>query len=242
MRTTFGLACMFGAATAAEFSFLSTAMDTFKESDVYQNWPTTRGDVKANIAANPKAYGQMDIAPLSNYHRAAGEQAHHNMMAQRQRLGMAAVGTGPVVGQDYSTLNSRAGMTLNIAQGLAYNPNNNSCYNALESFIISLDTSSDIMKKMYIPAFWAEAQVQSQDLFAITSMLYVDCALSKMFTTVSHLFSSEGVSELSGRMLGAYPFEIRKCQECYNDPDSFDTAERGFRYGKCLSVVLNYTI
>ncbi len=238
MRTTFGLALMFGAASAAEFNFLNT----FTESDLYKNWPTTRGDVKANIAANPKKYGQMEIQPLSAHHRANAEQAHHNMMAQRQRLGMAAVGQGPVVGQDYSQLNSGAGMVLNIAQGLAYNPNNNNCYNALESFIISLDTSSDIMKKLYIPAFWAEAQVQTQDLFAITSMLYVDCALSKMFTTISHLFSSEGVSELSGRVMGAYPFEIRKCQEAWNNKSEFDTAERGYRYGQCLGIILNYSI
>ena len=164
------------------------------------------------------------------------------MMAQRQRLGMAAVGGGPVVGQDYSQLNSSAGMILNIAQGLAYNPSNNNCYFALESFIISWDTSSDILKKMYIPAFWAEAQVQTQDLISISSVLYVDCALSQMFNTITHLASTEGVSELTGRVVGAYPFEISRCQEAYRNPEKFDTAERGFRYGKCLSILLNYSI
>lgn len=155
---------------------------------------------------------------------------------------MAAVGTGPVVGQDYAQLNSSAGMILNVAQGLAYNPQNNTCYGALESFIIASDTSSDIMKKLYIPAFWAEAQVQTQDLMAISSMLYVDCKMSKAFTTISHIFSTEGVSELSGRVVGAYPFEIRDCQEKWNNSDNFSTAERGFSYGKCLSIFLNYTI
>lgn len=239
MRSTFGLALMAASAMAAEFSLLSA----FTESDLYQNWPTTRADVKANIAANPHKYGVgRKMEPLSVSHRAHAETAHHNVMARRERLGLAQVGTGPIVGQDYSQLNSSAGMVLNIAQGLAYNPQNNQCYYALESFIISLDTSSDIFKKLYIPAFWAEGQVQTQDLLAISSMLYIDCKVSKAFTTISHIFSSEGVSELGGRVAGAYPFEIRKCQEAWGNKEEFDTAERGYRYGKCLSIILNYTI
>lgn len=246
MRSAFGIALMTASACAAEFSLMETAANNawtaFTQTETYQNWPTTRGDVKANIAANPLQYGQRKVAPLSVHHRTRAEQAHHNVMATRSRLGMAAVGTGPVVGQDYAQLNSTAGMILNIAQGLAYNPQNNQCYYALESFIIASDTSSDIFKKLYIPAFWAEGQVQTQDLMAISSMLYVDCKMSKAFTTISHIFSSEGVSELGGRVMGAYPFEISDCIEKWNNSDAYDTSKRGYSYGKCLSVILNYSI
>ena len=134
-------------------------------------------------------------------------------------------------------------MTLNILSGMTYNDSNDSsCYNAAESFIISLDTGSDIFAKMYIPAYWAEAQVQGQDLTAITSALYVDCNVDKFFNTVTHLASSEGVSELGGRIVGAWLFEIDRCRDAYSNSESYTAQERGKAYGKCVSIFFNYTI
>merc|ERR1712110_976026 len=141
------------------------------------------------------------------------KEAHHNIQATRQRLGLAQVGMGgPLVRQNYAELQSGAGFILNLLSGMTYNEGNESnCYNAAESLIIAIDTGSDILKKMYIPAFWAEAQVTSQDFISIIAGVYVDCNLDKAFNTATELFTSEGLSQLSGRVLGAWPFEISQC-------------------------------
>lgn len=229
MRTTFAIATFLAAANASLFTEVRDAIQSFE--------PTTRADAKRTIAEHDR-----HVQPLNKMQRHAAVEAHHSLMARRERLGLPKVGASPVVGQDFERLNSASGFILNVAQGLSYNPGDNQCYFTLEDLIISLDTTSDIVKKLYIPAFWAEAQVQSQDLVAISSATYVDCSLDKVFNTATHLFTTEGASELVGRVAGAFPFEIRKCQEAYNNPEKFTTAERGFRYGKCLSIVLNYTI
>ena len=138
-------------------------------------------------------------------------------MAQRERLGLAMVGQGPNVEQSYAELNSKSGFMLNLLTGMAYNGDatNSRCYGAAESFIISLDTSTDIFKKLYKPAYWAEAQIQGQDLLAITSGLYIDCSLDKVFTTLKYIATSEGISTASGRLTGAFPFEIKDCKQAY---------------------------
>ena len=97
------------------------------------------------------------------------------------------------------------------------------CYDAAESFIIGLDTTTDIFSKLYIPAYWAEGQVQFQDITAISSALFVDCNLDKMFTTLTHLATSEGVSELTGRVAGAAFFEFSKCADAWSNSDAYSS-------------------
>ena len=221
-------------------------MNPFKDFKV-----TTRHSVNEKIRKN-----KHKVTPLNSHQRSRVIEAHHSMLGQRKRLGMPLVGagprrhiagdsdSGPRVGQDYAALNSTSGFILNLLTGMTYGDNggDSKCYNAAESFIISTDTSSDIIKKLYITAYWAEAQVTLQDFIAISSGLFVDCQLTQLFNTVSHLASSEGVSQVGGRVAGALPFEMSRCIETYNDPDSFNTQEKGYRYGKCLSIILNYTI
>ena len=127
---------------------------------------------------------------------------------------------------------------------MAYNGDatNSKCYNAAEDMIISLDTSTDVFKKLWIPAYLAEAQIQIQDLTAILAATYIDCSIDKIFLTLASLASSEGVASASGRVTGALPFEIRKCQSAYQNPKWYSTSEKGIIYGNCLSIVLNYTI
>lgn len=165
-------------------------------------------------------------------------------MGQRERLGMPLVGAGPNVGQDYAELNSTAGFILNLIGGMSYNgdASNSKCYSAAESTVISTDTLTDIAKKAYMPAYWAELQISGQDLLALTAGLFIDCSLDKLFNVVSHLASSEGLSTVGGRVGGALPFEIKKCTEVYKNPESYSAKEKGNAYGKCVSIVLNYTI
>lgn len=100
----------------------------FNESPSYEFKVTTRHDVKKKLAENKRR-----VKPLSTAHRHAVTNAHHSMMAQRARLGMPLVGAGdPVVGQNYSMLNSFSGSTLRILKGMVYNRNADSkCYSAM---------------------------------------------------------------------------------------------------------------
>ena len=59
---------------------------------------------------------------------------------------------------------------------------------------------------------------------------------------MSQLASGEGISTITGRVGGAMPFEMKACQQAYQFPQYFTTKERGYRYGKCLSIMLDHTI
>ena len=183
------------------------------------------------------------VKPLTVAQRHEATDAHHKLQTRRAKLGLPSFGSGPHVEQNYAELNSTSGFILNLLTGMSYSGSENSkCYAAVEDFVVGLDTGSDIFKKIYIPAYAAEAQVQAQDLIAVTSAVYVDCALDKAFTTLTHLASSEGVSVLVGRVSGALPFEIAACQKVYSNRENYNTKEAGNIYGKCVSIILNWTI
>lgn len=249
---TFGLAIALAAQCAVidAFEFATffgnlakvsnTLLDTdFNESPSFDFKITTRHDVKKKLAENKRR-----IKPLTKAQRHTITNAHHNMMAQRARLGMPLVGAGnPQVGQNYSLLNSFSGGTLRVLKGLTYNKNAPSkCYDAFESFFVSFDTGTDILRKIYLPAYWSEGQVQLQDTIAISSGIYVDCNADKALNTITHLISTEGVSELGGRLAGAAAFELKDCWDAMKKNSPLSKDEKGYRYGRCISVFLNYTI
>lgn len=182
------------------------------------------------------------VPELSREHRIKAIDAHHSLMARRERLGLAKVGMAtPEVEQEYAALNSVSGFLLNVLQGMSYQQGGNSkCYDASEDVIIALDTSTDLIKKFYIPAIWAEIMIQVQDITALAAAFYVDCSLNKFFNQVSHLFTEEGTTEVSGRVAGAYFFEISHAQKVWNNKQDYSLQEQGQAYGKAFSVVSNY--
>jgi len=135
------------------------AANNFLDTDITQHPVfdfhfTGRHDAKKTIAK----YGRR-IKPLTPEQRIRYEEAHHSIMARRMRLGLAS---SPVVRQDTSQLNTFSGFFMNVLKGMAYNAGNRSrCIDAAESFFIGLDTGTDALKKMYIPAYWAEIQVHT---------------------------------------------------------------------------------
>ena len=222
-----------------------TGMDLHEQPfyDFHQQRFTSRQDTNKKVKSKGNKGRRMK--PLTEAQRHMYYDAHHNLMAQRARLGLPRVGyaNSPEVGQAYDQLNSSAGFFLNFLRGMSYSKGSDSkCFSAAESFIIGLDTASDIMRKIYISAYWAELQVQQQDLIAITSALYVDCSVDKLFTVISHVISSEGQTELYARATGAFFFEIKEAQDAWNNPDKYSQKRRGEIYGRALSVLLNYTI
>ena len=247
---TFGIAIALAANAAIidafEFSAfmggLAKASNTLFETDFNENPEfkvTTRHDVNRKLAQNPRRMKKLDKAQ-----RHAITNARHSMMAQRERLGLPRLGTGdPVVGQNYDKLNSFGGGVLRVLKGMVYNKNSDSkCFDAFQDFIISFDTGTDVLRKIYLPAYWSEGQVHLQDFIAISSGVYVDCNVDKAFNTITHLISTEGVSELGGRLAGAAAFELKDCIQAMKKNSGLSKDEKGYRYGRCISVILNYTI
>jgi len=205
---------------------------------------TTRHDSKEYLQGVTRR-----MTPLTKQQRHQAISAHHNIMERRDRLGMPKIKLGhqvggPVVGQNYKNLASFSGWILSLVGGLQYNQNGgtSSCYDAFESAVIGLDTTTDIFAKLYIPAFWSEGQVQMQDLVSVTSAVFVDCNIDKMFGTMSHLATVEGLSELGGRSLGAWPYEISTAIDTFSNSDNYTYQESGYNYGRLISIVLNFTI
>lgn len=85
-------------------------------------------------------------------------------------------------------------------------------------------------------------QVQFQDSTVLAAVLTVDCSLDKLFNTISHAATEEGVVELQGRLAGAYLFEISAAQKVWNNKSSYSTQEQGQTYGRALSAILNFYI
>ena len=166
-------------------------------------------------------------------------------MQTRERLGLGKVGlaAGPTVEQQFDALSSFSGFVLALLGGMTYNGEGDSeCYQTAESFIIALDTSTDVLKKIYIPAYLPELQVIIQDFVFIAAYTYTACSIDKLFNQLVHLASQEGITELSGRVAGAYLFEIAAAQEVRSNPDDYTTQEKGDTYGKAIAVTLNFYI
>lgn len=248
MRSVIGIAAAICVTQAAAFDWenakaiASEQLFEAYENSAFAQLPMTRADVRQQKLSK---FEGREIAPLSKEHRRNYQQSHHNMMGQRKRLGLAKVGVaaGPTVEQQYDALATLSGWILGFATGLTYNQDGEGiCYSAIESFIISLDTSTDILKKIYIPAYLPEAQVAIQDFTAISAALYVDCALDKLFNMLIHLASQEGITEISGRLAGDYLFGIQQFLDVRAEPENYSTQERGRIYGKTVSTALNYYI
>ena len=135
-------------------------------------------------------------------------------------------------------------MLLSIFTGMTYQKGaESSCFNSVESLIIATDTGTDILAKIYIPAYVAELQVSVQDFTNIVAGFFIECDFDKLFVTATHLATFEGLGELAARLAGAYPYEVKTAIELFSAEDGeYTTAERGYAYGRVVSTFFNYTI
>lgn len=80
-----------------------------------------------------------------------------------------------------------------------------------------------------------------QDQTTLTSAFYIDCKFDKAFTAVTHLITTEGLSELGGRVAGSAPFQLMDLIYAFGDTEmsgpAFSTT-----LGRFTAVVLNYQI
>lgn len=148
MKSTFAIACM---AAATQASLIDTAKDLIAEI------PRSRDDARAKYTPIKRSF------KTNEAHQDAYAQAHHNVRAQRQRLGLAPLGARPdeEMRKSYEDMTGFSALVLGIAQGLQYNSaaGPNSCFAAVESNLTASSNLFFILSKFYLPWYVPEAQL-----------------------------------------------------------------------------------
>jgi len=239
MKSALALVCF---TAVAEASLLTDAKDFMQSPKAFlvdHNVPVTRHDVKTQITVRNHEF------KTNPNHQMLLEQSHHNIRAQRERLGLAKVGAGSEsILASYDNLNGFSANLLGVAKGLQYNPNDtsmNKCFTAVEGLLIATDNSLHIISKLIYPWYLAEVQLVVQDLVALNAGFYSDCDANKFFNTMTQLISAEGVSEISARASGAYFFEYKNFKAIRAEAGA-SSYVKGKEFGKLFSVLSAYKI
>jgi len=173
------------------------------------------------------------------------QAAHHNVRAQRERLGLAPLGARPdeEMRKSYEDMTGFSAFVLGVAQGLMYNPaaGSNACFGAIESGLVASSNLFFILSKMYMPWYVPEAQLNLQDNIALMSGFYTECDVNKFFDSMTTLISSEGLSTMGARAGGSYMFEYKNFNELKSDPTA-STFVKAEAMGKLFGTITNYHI
>jgi len=173
-------------------------------------------------------------------HQRNAVQARHNTFEQRQRLGIAK---GSEYGQSKIDEISFGAAALNFLVGLSFEGTSETdCFYSIETLLFQLDTNGRIIRKLYIPSYISEFQLNVQNIVASASGSYVTCYIAKFFTTLTAILTTEGISELISRVFTNYPFTISQAQDMWANPSDYELAERFQLYGKVFSQVFQYFI
>ena len=82
----------------------------------------------------------------------------------------------------------------------------------------SVDAIGYIGTKVYMPWYWAEGMLVLQDTNTLTTGLYVECKIDKLFFTFNHLASVEGLIDLAARGAGT-PMAFINAGLVFADPE-----------------------
>jgi len=229
MKSTFAIACMAATTQANIFSDVKAA---------YDNFPVTKQEARERFTV-PRNF------KMTPAHAEAYKQAHHNVRAQRERLGLAPIGARPDedMRKSYEDMTGLTALVLGMAQGLMYNAaaGQNSCFSAIESGLTASSNFFFVLSKMYMPWYVPEAQLVIQDNVALLGGFYTDCDINKFFDSMTTLISSEGLATLGSRAGGSYFFEFSSFKEMRADPMA-STFVKAEKFGKLFGAVTNYHI
>ena len=144
--------------------------------------------------------------------------------------------------EDYDYFDNAANTLFSFFSGFIYTPGESTTCS--DSILINLSAwvnSIDVIKKIYLPMNWPNFQVVIQDIFASGADITYTCDINKLFTTLSHIFTVEGATELGARAAGAAPFELVQVINVVGDSES-SAAEKAVQIGKLTATLLNYNI
>ena len=237
-------------------NFMDSLVDTpvfHQIDDWWQNWePTT--------AADTTAWVKKHVKPIEkrSYHAKAASYDVHQRVAERR----AAAGRPPLmtVAQihnfgnpdtyaasenlwlQYDGIDNFANILYSFITGFIYTPGETSiCSESILTYFSAWVNSIDTIKKIYLPYNWPNTQVVLQDIVASGSEVIEMCDVNKLFTTVAHMFSVEGLAELGARVAGAAPFELIDAINAFGD-ETMTSGAKARKVGKLVASILNYHI
>lgn len=217
------------------------SVDAFSLQEFIADFPVTKAQARAKYGPKYQTFSSSK-ASIQAY-----EQAHSNIQAQRERLGMTRIGADPKLGQStadaYRSMTGLSAFVVGVAQGLSYNPNAGSgtCFNAVSSSVLSASNLTYVLRHIYLPFYLPELQLVLQDNIALMAGFYTDCDVNKFFDSMTTLISAEGSSSLMARAGGSYMFDFQEFKKTWAD-ESASTFDRGASFGKLFGAVTNYHI
>ena len=126
MKSTFAIACMAAACQANIFESVQEFIADF---------PVSKQDARDRFTPVKRSFKS------SHAHQEMYQAAHHNVRAQRERLGLAPLGARPdeEMRKSYEDMTGYSALVLGVAQGLMYNPaaGSNACFGAIESGLVA---------------------------------------------------------------------------------------------------------
>jgi hypothetical protein len=133
------------------------------------------------------------------------------------------------------------GAIIGIFNGLQYQNNGfNPCIGTISGLMQSTENFGFLLQKIYMPWYWEDLIYNIEDFTATNGGLYDQCEVSKLFTTISGLFSLEGAMELASRAAGSI-FTFLEVGNICSDPAS-TSLECGAILGKAFSNVIDYKV
>ena len=202
--------------------------------------PLTKAEAKQKFQSSAPKH----LRQSPEHHQAIYDEAHQRTMALRRKLGMKPLGEGAHanVSQELSQLEGNIGFTLGMVNGLMYHPGSvHICVVAFEGTLVNFDTFAAVASRIYEPWYWADFIVSLQDMVALSSRIYADCTVDKLFNTLTHLISVEGFTELVARALGMIYFEFKDYVDTRNNPVA-KSSDKGFQFGRVIAALLKFQV
>ena len=231
----FVLACI--AAVAVEANPLTAALD------FWNSLPVTKADALAK-------YGKAKHIEMNPTHRQALAQAHHNVRATRERLGLPLLGSdllGKQEGYDsFESMEGFNGKVLGFMKGLQYNQaaGPGLCFNTVESTLYASSNLFFVLSKMYMPWYLPEVQLIIQDNIALFGGFYHDCDMNKFFDSMTAVISQEGMSALATRAMVASKFEYKAYKDLKEQkgPKKATNFQKSAAFGKAFGAITQYSL
>ena len=239
-------------------NFLDDVKEKFMDTDAYlklDDWwtnfePTTVHDSYEWAHKNVRKLKPRTAAQMSDARRLHKRVAERRAASGRKPLltvsQIHSLGKKDSLGSDifldYDYFDNAANTLYSFVTGFIYIPGessqcSDSILNSLGAWINAIDTT----KKIYLPMNWPNWLVSAQDIVASGADITYTCDINKLFTTVSHLFTTEGLTELGARFAGAAPFQLIQTFDVLRDGE-VSSAETARVVGGLVATLTNYHI
>jgi hypothetical protein len=238
--------------TRAELNFLEL-FQSLQEFDLNKvDWDGINESLKAFYRSLPSGddiHGNYNTLEDMSYSREEmdlkRDQAVQRTLGIRRKLGMKRLGQGEEgdpFGADGASQSGYIAAGIGAVDCLTYSAaSGTNCRNSAEGLLIGYDTLGEVISKVYMPWYWPDGMMLSQDLTALGSMMYTDCSVDKLMTTLTHIPTVEGATSLLSRTVVAYNVEIAQWMAALNDPR--ETSHTiGCKFGKAFGAVTKWNI